>query len=323
MRPFGGEAEWAGDGLDVAYTDSGRSSLRLALRSGLARRHFLLPDFICPVVPELLRQEGVEFSFYPLGEDLLPRLDGVELAPDRVLYLVSYFGRRTPLDGVEPPREMVLMEDNVFSPIFERPPLENPWVGFNSLRKCSPLAEGSELLSTMALDHAAIDPSPAPFVEAKYRAKRVKYAYLHAEEGDLRERDYLALFEHGEAQLEGQRAIHALSRHGVRMLMEFVSGLDGEMAVRRANFRHLARRLASLKLDLEPEYPCFLPIKLERRDDVRRALAEQGIYLPAHWPESGGGNPLHHQLLSIPVDSRYDEQLLHRVAEAVLNEAGG
>ena len=65
-RPIGGEMPFEHDErLHTYLTDSGRSSLRLILQSGFARRKFLLPDFLCDVIPRVFEELGVPPCLLP------------------------------------------------------------------------------------------------------------------------------------------------------------------------------------------------------------------------------------------------------------------
>src|SRR5690606_23478901 len=94
-QPFGGEPAWCADERTVSYlTDSGRSSIRLILLSGFERKRFLLPDFICEVVPRLFDELRVPYSFYRVREDLTVDPASVASLSFDVLYVVDYFGQR-------------------------------------------------------------------------------------------------------------------------------------------------------------------------------------------------------------------------------------
>ena len=67
-----------------------------------------------------------------------------------MLYVIDYFGARQRY------RELVngdqwVVEDAVFLPVVEPPADPANWIGFNSYRKISPLADGSLVRSTAPL----------------------------------------------------------------------------------------------------------------------------------------------------------------------------
>lgn len=63
-------------------------------------------------------------------------------------------------------------------------------------------------------------------------------------------------------------------------------------------------------------YPLFL--KKGDSGEIRRRMAEQGIYLPTLWPGlSGSAEKISNQILPLPVDQRYDEGDLERMVDCL------
>lgn len=297
-------------------TDSGRSSLRLLLRSGFSTRRFLLPDFLCQIIPAVLDQEGVDYDFYPVREDLSIDATGFDPGPRDVLYVVDYFGQRTDYTGLTP-IDGWIVQDSVFSPVVRRPAPGERWIGFNSLRKISSLADGSIVHSSVPLKRELILGAPAPFVDVKWAAKRRKWAFIHAGIGE--ETAYLSEFERGEDQIDVQRDVHAMSDASLHGLLEYLATLEEERRVRQRNYALLDARLAAFNLPVVADYPSLYVLAVPRRNELRDYLRTRSIYLPVHWPNPRGlGNPLYDRVISVPVDSRFDEADMGRVADAVL-----
>ena len=58
---------------------------------------------------------------------------------------------------------------------------------------------------------------------------------------------------------------------------------------RKSNARFLIDALHNLGIEpmlplTDDCVPLFVPIEIERRDEIRRALRENGIFCPVHWP---------------------------------------
>ena len=98
-------------------------------------------------------------------------------------------------------------------------------------------------------------------------------------------------------------------------------------ARRRANYERLARTLADVALFPERladgVVPIGFPVRLENREDVRRALFARDIFPPVHWDlhdvVPAGFEASHRlagQVMTLPCDQRYDEADMARVAEA-------
>ena len=317
-RLIGGEMPFEHDErVHTCLTDSGRSSLRLILQSGFARRKFLLPDFLCEVIPRVFDGLGVRYAWYRTAPDLSIDEESVRGQDFDVLYALDYFGARQRYRGLVSDGQWVL-EDAVFMPVVEAPAASAcaNWIGFNSYRKISPLADGSLVRSTVPLEAGLIARTEAPFSAVKYRAKRMKAEYLR--EGRHTEEQYLALFTEAEGMADRQSGISSISGASLTSLLAFERQLSEEYRVRARNYRHLHGRLGGFGIALEPEYPCLYVLSVERRDELKRHLQAQRIYLPVHWPNPGGiANRLYERVISIPVDSRYGEEDMERVAAAI------
>jgi hypothetical protein len=316
MIPIGGEIPFEHDErLHTYLTDSGRSSLRLILQSGFAGRRFLLPDFLCEVISRVFEAMGVRHAYYRTRPDLTIDVESVRHQDFDVLYVIDYFGARQHYHGLVNAEQWVI-EDAVFLPVIEHPVDLTNWIGFNSYRKISPLADGSLVRSTAPLAGELIAKTEAPFSARKYEAKRMKAEYLR--EGRHTEEQYLALFAEAEQMADRQQAISSISGASLFNLLAFHRQLAQEYGIRARNFQFLHSWLGELGIGVKADYPCLYILDVDRRDELRRHLHAQRIFLPVHWPNPGGlHNRLYERVISIPVDSRYGEEDLRRVAAAV------
>jgi hypothetical protein len=312
--PIGGEMHYPADPYFRYVTDSGRSSLRLIVDRWRAKR-FALPDFLCGVIVDTFKACGVDFAFYRVRDDFTIDYDSIEPGFD-ALYVIDFFGKPGNVDRGRLARDVVVVYDCVFQPSMVAPPAGGDWVWFNSFRKISPLPDGSLVVSTIALDAQSILPGPAPFVATKRRAKAVKDAFLRSSKGS--EEDYLALYRHGENQIDAQAVIHAISPDSLAMLFDFQAALPAERTVRQANYDFLRHRLGRFAIDLGPGFKTLFVMSVDDRDALRAYLAERRIYLPTHWPNPLAlSNSLYDRVLSVPVDSRYGPTALARVATEI------
>jgi hypothetical protein len=241
MKPIGGEIEIAPGNEYLYLTDSGRSSLRLILISGLRDKYFLVPDFICPTVIDILKEFGVHYDYYHINPDLT--LDTATIAgkPFDVFYSINYFGQRpVDLPSLLPPN-CTLLEDGVFYPLVENTVQWPSWIGFNSFRKITPLADGSIIRSTVKLYDTLIMKQDAQFSQIKYEAKQTKHMHLHQDY--FQEEDYLALFQRGEQKLNEQKVIHSISGRSLFLLFDYFRQFEVELMTRRNNYQTLTRQL--------------------------------------------------------------------------------
>lgn len=87
----------------------------------------------------------------------------------------------------------------------------------------------------------------------------------------------------------------------------FFSSLREEIQHRQQNLILAKKTLKNINyIDVFPDFPSFLPLLLNKRDEVRYELMRHSIYLAVHWPAiEQSGNTLSDKLLSLPLDSRY------------------
>lgn len=311
MNPLGGEIAFHNQWFRGA-TDSGRSSLRLILEGPLRRKKFLIPDYLCGIIVEILRQYEVRFSFYHVGKDL--SLDWNEIRRQKfgVLYVIDYFGQfNRPPDDLA--RRCTVIYDQVFAPGLDIPVVGKDWVVFNSLRKVTFLADGSLIASSKPIARHGLD-KEAQFPVLKYEAKNIKYDFLR--HGRYSEGAYLRLFQQAERKLDRQQGPFRMSMTSIGLLGELYGHQSQEYQIRRRNFALVHQYLKPWAIPLKPQYPCFYIFKIPGlRDELRDFLFKRHIFLPVHWPKIAGvENSLYDQVLSIPLDSHYAPRDLKHIA---------
>jgi len=264
------------------------------------------------VIVEVLDEHDVSYTFYKVREDLSFDIADVMRNDFDVFYQINYFGQRQDLGVIQNSGKWIV-EDGVFLPDIEPPPGASNWIGFNSFRKISPLADGSILKSTCELSADNIRHEEAAFASLKYKAKQIKYDYLH--KNLYSENVYLALFGEAEELADKQRDIYSISSCSMFNLLNFYTRLEREYAVRRENYKVLDEVLNPLSIPLDAEYPALYVLSVDQRDKLREYLYTQRIFLPAHWPNTYGiKNELYNRVISIPLDSRYNQADMQRVA---------
>lgn len=319
-NPIGGEQELLSNNLHYGVTNSGRSSLRWVIESmGLNRKKVLIPDFICQTVIDVLIDRKISLDFYHVKPDLNIVLDRESLAEVDAVYLVRYFGvQTTSLDNALAALTIPFILDDVFG--ISKPVFDNTchWAYFNSLRKTTAIADYSQLISNRALASVIVEELPS-FAQLKYQAKDLKAKYLADGLGD--EASYLVPFVAAEQLLDASsRGIYRPSGRSSMLANEFYRTVDQEILDRLNNLA-LAKHLLPkhLYIDVEPEFPSFLPIVLKNRDAVRKQLMQHQVFLAVHWPQSSAiYNQLSDCLLSLPLDSRYSKLDIERACNAIM-----
>jgi len=298
MRPFGGELEQLQNDNTVLFTDSGRSSLRLFIRSGYAQSKFLLPNFLCGIIEDVLVQEGVDYEFYTITSDLKIDRSSMLNKEYDVLYLINYFGIYHHLDKNDLIGKTII-EDNVFFSNFHNKSNYKNWFGFNSYRKVLNVCDGSLIKTNLLIEDQLIENLDSKFVYDKRQAKNVKHEFIHNNIG--READYLTLFKKGEIKLNRQRSIHRMSSESIY----HVCNKNDNQEQSKKRFDVLAELFPEAQFDGVFEYFTFFPFRLKERDAFMNYLSNKNIYLPIYWPGNINNNKLHGILTTIPLSTVY------------------
>ena len=314
MGIIGGEVELLKTTLNEYFTDSGRSSIRLILEN-LKKKTFLIPNYLCEIILKIFEDYKVNYSFYKINSDLSIDKSSIKNKHYDVIYIINYFGINHSIYEIVEPNNIVV-EDNVFSPLFWNNNNFPNWIGFNSFRKISPLADGSLIKSTIPLPEDKIKNISPEFSKIKYSAKDKKYNFLKYNQ--YSEKEYLDLFRIAENNLDRQTWINKISSYSLFRLMDFLSGIEGEYKVRKNNYNLLYANLKDKAIELNTNYPSFFVISVEKRDELRNFLYTKEIYCPVHWPSIRGVLcQVNDKCLSIPIDSRYSRNDMLQIASYI------
>lgn len=230
---IGGEQELSSSDLFYGVTNSGRSSLRWILESmNLRGKRILVPDFLCQIVIDVLREYEIEITFYNVDEELSFQLNGKEAEFD-ALYVIRYFGYDS---GAFEQTLSKLYTATIIDDVFgiEPPTIESEqhWCYFNSLRKISFVADYSQVTSNKPLKlvkKKILD----TFAQSKYLAKEQKFSYLNSGNGS--DEEYLHQFNLGESILNESKDIYQASDSSIYHATRFCQFLKNETDIRQRN----------------------------------------------------------------------------------------
>jgi len=303
MRPIGGELELKKPYGSMYFTDSGRSSLKLFIRSGNSEKKILLPDFFCGVIEDVLLGENVEYDFYHVSNDLTIDKDTVQGKEYDVFYVINYFGIVHDLSLLELD-DKIIIEDNVFLNDFDNSKNYNNWFGFNSFRKISSLSDGSMIRTNLSVKESLIECHDASFVTEKQSAKNAKYEYIENNTGS--EEGYLSLFDGAESKLNDQTQIFKMSNASLFNMSKLNSDSNQKIAKQRYEF--MCSEFNNFCTDKIPDYYSFFPMRVKNRNNLKSNLSDAGIYLPVHWPYSTMPNSLYEDIISVPLFAEYSDK---------------
>lgn len=310
---------------DVYTYSSGRAALYQILNflkqeKGIAR--VLLPDYLCSSVLVPIKALGLEFAFYQIDECLELEQDSLSklYREQTVILLINYFGLKNLEGQIGTIRSIderaIIIEDDVQAYFEFLKPLGDVDFKFTSLRKTFAIPDGG-LVKTK--HNMPVVDKPNTFGQYKAAASLLK----SMREGNFNDKIYLEMFEKGESLIDEE--IECSMSRIAEKLYCFVN--DEHVKVRRLNNAYyLLDKLEKLGINpilplIDDHVPLFIPITLENRDIVRKALFLKEVFCPVHWPLDGmdfkRGKLMAEKELSIIIDQRYGRKEMDEIIDVL------
>jgi len=324
-------------GFHGTWTVSGRAALALVLEEIKQQgvQHVHLPAYLCKSLILPVKESGLNFSFYPVGECMAAEPDPL---PGSAVLLIHYFGWLNPATERLRNRaghDYVLVEDMTHSLLSNWRCLDETMSHvFFSARKWGPIPLGG-WCNTVSQLHST-NSSIQSLAQRSAAARRLRGEYLAQADAlpvPVTEAEYLGAFRGIEEALDAAPCCGSLPAD----MYQSLDMLDWSSIAhrRRANWQSVVMQLDGRVQLLMPNIddglvPFGLVVQLEDRDRVRAQLASQRIYCPVHWalPTDVDGRkfPFAHQLsqscLTLPIDQRYGEHDLSLLAGALISAIG-
>lgn len=301
------------DAPDVYAYSSGRAALFQILKYLKQEKgiiHILLPDYLCSSVLVPIKDLGLEYSFYPIDEqlELIESEFSQRYKNYTAVLLINYFGLKDlssqikSIKGID--ENTIIIEDDVQAYYEFRKPLDGVDFKFTSLRKTFAVPDGGLIKTKYHLPKVT---TPNTFGQYKAAAALLK----SMREGNFNDQIYLELFEKGESLIDSEQ------EYGMSQIAEKLYSFMNEdhVKVRRLNnARYLVDELKMIGIEpllpLKEDYvPLFVPIILKNRDEVRKAMFKKEVFCPVHWPLDGmeikRGEKMSKEELSLIIDQRY------------------
>lgn len=300
---------------DTYYYASGRTALYQILKSLTPiRKRIWLPDYLCHTIVEAVIKAGYEYSFYELDACFMASslsLESSGFMTRDIVLIINYFGLQDLTRVAKEVKDSfpgaIVIEDDVqaFFSFFEN---TNPYADYRltSLRKGLPVPDGGLVCTKM--------PMPIMSQENTFSRFKLEAGVMKARRGDpgVKDDDYLALFEKGEALIEeNYEAEMSVDSKGLFFGIDF----QKVKTRRKENAHFLLDGLRTLGIQTmlsvpEDKVPLFIPILLSDRDEIRRKMFSYQVFCPVHWPMSKSfnlkrGSDMARNELSLIVDQRY------------------
>lgn len=326
-------------GREVLYLRSGREALLLAAISvsDTEEKTILFPAYCCWSMSAPFVKAGWNIMYYRLNEDLTVDTSYLEqllkMHKPQAILTMNFYGSASTEAAVRVVKEydekIVVIED--FSHCtFSIKQIHNPQVDIyvSSIRKSIGVCDGSIILSKLSLKNNNIQNELKDFADKRFVAQTEKKRYSWNNDQEMKQ-EFLVSIRECEGIINEFDAVRPISERAMKMIA-LVNGEEIAYA-RRENMKHLmellkvkVRMVPGLERSLEGA-PFSLPILVQNRDEVQGKLAKTGVYAPVLWPiceeaqhVCAVSKRMGKQMLSIPIDQRYDWNDMELIAERIL-----
>ena len=320
---------------------SGRTAQEIAvddiLRSQAIKKAYL-PSYCCHTMIEPFLRHHIAVEFYDIT------VSGGKIRREfnadndcELVFLIDYFGyRESDTEEIahdQAEKGKILLYDATHSIFCENNDFSPYDYVFGSFRKWFGVNSGFVAKRGGQLADATLSAFDA-YTQMRNRAFDLKAAYMDGKA--VEKKEFLDLFASAEETLETDYLRYAPDAASLSKLQ--TADVDTVRHSRRENAKYLIERLQTLSgIDLPfgnvqtGDCPLFVPITVGdgKRDAVRKALINAGIYLPVHWPLSAlhtvgtAGKALYASELSCVCDQRYGEadmEHLYRLLRSSLSK---
>lgn len=338
----GDSYDWISVWGNNLLTSSGRGAISLMLKhieKKVFSKTVLLPAYCCESMITPFINAGYTCSFYDVDSDFkVNRMEMHKLTNKEfgVFLHMGYYGFPTNEDLYEYMSILningtIIIEDitHTLYSKYRRYPNNDYYIA--SLRKWVGLPTGGFLASKVDNINYSLS-TQEDFSKIREEALRIKGLYIESQNKELKQ-VYLTMFKQSENILEGNSDPYSIDK----LSNSIIQNLDTANLIKRRkmNFSFLLKGLEGIE-GIEPAFnnisndvcPIFFPVYIDkRREDIRKALADESIYCPVHWPIPSKidisnyplSKKIYGNILSIPCDQRYCIEDMARVVDTVNN----
>lgn len=347
LKPIGGEP-WFDTNLfchtlnqleqaSGTFLSGGQSSLNFIVKNlqMKADEIILLPSYLCPTIVQNLDRNHARYSFYTINSDLSINISDLQAKIDKnkvkAVFFIDYFGFYHQAETKEylkslKEKNIILIEDAAQMLWLEKKEFIGDFT-FNSYRKFLPI-DGSIVISEQAgYYEGKADAYYALMNEGRMKiTSYVKYGLGNVEV-------FVRLFSKADEAYGKSTEINGMMEISKQLLNQLDIDYIGQ--VRRRNYIYLFDQLSEIvgitplfdKNLLGDQIPIGFPILIKNRDKIRKELRAKAIFCPVHWPlleekwihEYPDSITLAENLMTLPIDARYEKEDLDRLLRELLN----
>lgn len=285
----------------------GRNALAYLIKARGIKRLWI-PRLICSSVPDVCEREGISYSFYGVGKDLLPA-QNVIVGDEEWFYFVNYysqFDNKKISDYVKKYSRVIV--DNAQSYFQE------PIPGVDSIYTCRKyfgVTDGAFLYTDTVLEEEIpVDESfdRMVFLLGRFERSAVEFYDQYIANNDLFYDEPIKRM-----SLLTNNLLHAID-------------YDHAERTRRSNYALLHSAFEKINLlKLNNSSGTFMyPLKVMDASRIRKNLIADKIYIPTLWPdvfdaceEESDEYGLARDILPLPIDQRYTADEMYYIVNAI------
>lgn len=286
-------------GFEPVYTISGRTALEIVIEDILFHSQaekVYMPSYCCHTMIEPFLKHGLQVEFYCVYfEDGIIHCDYQENDCE-IVFLMDYFGFIHPdtarFAGKEKEKGKTVIYDCTHAAFCETADYESADYVFGSFRKWVGINAGFAAKASAWQKKADMD-SNEKYADLRNTAFDLKAEYINSPQpSGINKAEFLGLFQEAEELLERDYSHYGPDNRSLKIMTTIdVSRIRKR---RRENAEYLLNglsecenKIATLRQMNREDCPLFVPVFISSgRNEFRKYLIQNNVYLPVHWPLS-------------------------------------
>lgn len=302
----------------VKWFLSGQNALNYIIadiKSKYNVKSIALPSWCCDsiIIPFIINKFAIQFYDVRIENGKLKQEANLQCD---VILVMDYFGYETKYDFSS--YKGIVIRDMTHSLLIKK--YVDADYYFGSLRKWSGIYTGGYAWCNEEWKTSIeILDDNKKYVDLRKKAMEQKEKYI---QGETKSKVYLSLFADAEEILDEFNLKGVYSAEKTDVLSAQFLDADKIKEKRRKNVERLLKDISVFALFPvlgEKDCPLFVPIIVEKRDELKHFLIENSVYCPSHWPISKyhvlnkKTRVLYDKELSIVCDQRYSEEDMKKI----------